>query len=105
MNKGVRIPLAKTKPYERIGFKAFPYIDVLQDLGFNALRIQVHDERSEVKVIGATRVYLVLEGIGSFTLNGEKHWAEEGDLFVVPGGETYKYDGKMTLFEFNVYNK
>ena len=53
-------------------------------------------------MVDATRSYLVLEGSGTFTLNGESSEVKQGDLFVIPDGGEYEYEGEMKLFEFNV---
>jgi gentisate 1,2-dioxygenase len=51
---------------------------------------------------GAVRAYLIVEGGGTFTINGKKEYAERYDLFVVSDGDVYEYEDEMKLFEFNI---
>ena len=53
-------------------------------------------------MVGATRSYLVIDGEGTFTLNGKPLKVREGDLVVIPSDGEYSYQGEMSLFEFNV---
>ena len=48
------------------------------------------------------RAYLVLEGTGTFTINGIEEIAEQYDFFLISDGDVYEYMGKMKLFELNV---
>ena len=49
-----------------------------------------------------TRTYYVIEGTGSFTVGADTHKVAEGDLFVIPPGGEYDYDGQMRLLEVNI---
>jgi gentisate 1,2-dioxygenase len=56
----------------------------------------------KARLKNATRGYLVIEGKGVFIINEERHDALPYDLFLILDGDTYEYEGKMKLFEFNV---
>lgn len=100
---GRKISLNDTIQFEREGFTGSVYIDGKNNEGFNALQIDVHGKHPKKQILkGTTRSYYVVEGIGTFTLNGEIHKVEQGDLFVVSSGSKYEYEGSMKLFEFNV---
>jgi mannose-6-phosphate isomerase-like protein (cupin superfamily) len=89
--------------FDREGFSGDIYIPKSQEMGFNALLIEVDGRHPKKRILkGNTRAYFVVRGQGSFTLDDKTHEAKAGDLFVVETGSTYEYDGKMQLFEFNV---
>lgn len=98
-----KISLNDTTKFEREGFSGNVYIDGSNSEGFNALQINVHGKHPKKRILkGNTRAYYVAEGTGTFTLNGEIHNIQQGDLFVIPAGSEYEYQGEMRLFEFNV---
>lgn len=91
-----------TRHFDRDGFSGDVYVEPDAGLGFSALHVDVNGAHPLKRMVNATRSYLVLKGQGTFTLNGETREVAEGDLFVIPDGGDYKYEGKMQLFEFNV---
>jgi gentisate 1,2-dioxygenase len=70
--------------------------------GFNALLVECLTRHYKTRLKNAVRVYLVLEGSGAFTVNDQTHKVEQYDMFVISDGDTYEYEGKMKLFEFNI---
>ena len=97
-----KISLKETKHFDRKGFSGDVYIDTNEGMGYNALVVDVHGRHYKTGIKGATRNYLVLEGKGTFTLDGETHQVKQGDLYIIPDGHNYEYEGEMKLFEFNV---
>lgn len=98
-----KISLNNTNKFEREGFSGYVYIDRSHNEGFSALQVDVHGKHLKKRILkGNTRAYYVAEGTGTFTLNGEIHNIQQGDLFVIPAGSDYEYQGEMRLFEFNV---
>jgi chemotaxis methyl-accepting protein methylase len=49
---------------------------------------------------GVTRIYYVLAGSGSFTIEGREHNIWPGVLVEVPPGLEYSYSGRMTMVAF-----
>ena len=97
-----RISLDKTEHFEREGFDGHHYVKPEDGLGYSAIFVDVHGEHPLKKMVGATRSYLVIDGEGTFTLNGKPLKVREGDLVVIPSDGEYSYQGEMSLFEFNV---
>lgn len=65
-------------------------------LGCGVFRVEtrhgrIRNERSD-------RLYLVLEGQGRFTVDGDGFDVAAGDVVLVPRGTTYDYEGGMRLF-------
>ena len=88
--------------FERDGFSGDVLVDTSQGSGYNALLLDVHGRHYRTGIKGATRNYFVVEGEGTFTLDGKVHQVEKGDLYVIPDGHDYEYGGHMKLFEFNI---
>jgi|SRR3989344_4995787 len=97
-----QISQSDTEHFDRDGFSGDVYVKPEDGLEFSALMVDVHGKHPLKRMINATRSYLVIKGNGSFTLNGKETEVKEGDLFVVPDGGEYRYQGTMKLFEFNV---
>ena len=49
---------------------------------------------------GVTRIYYVLAGSGSFTIDGQEHKVCAGALVEIPSGVEYAYSGRMTMLAF-----
>ena len=47
-------------------------------------------------------LYFVIDGSGTFIVDGETQEAEKGDLLIIEAGSVYQYEGSMQLFEFNI---
>lgn len=99
---GKKIALDSARHFERDGFSGDVYVEPDAGFGFSALHVDVHGRHPLKQMVDATRSYLILEGSGTFTLNGEKSEVKKGDLFVIPDGGEYEYEGQMELFELNV---
>ena len=67
-----------------------------------ALIVECITGHYRTKIKGASRMYLILEGSGTFTINGTKETAGQYDLFIISDGDVYEYEGAMKLFECNV---
>mgnify|MGYP002625526113 CR=1 FL=1 len=78
-------------------------MDLNERLGFNALNIDVHGEHPTKRMLEGTRSYYVAEGQGTFTLGDEVHHVQSGNLFVIPSGGVYSYEGVMTLLDITSF--
>ncbi|KKW10519.1 MAG: hypothetical protein UY49_C0020G0013 [Microgenomates group bacterium GW2011_GWC1_49_7] len=97
-----RIRLGEAVHFERDGFSGNIFVGTDQGSGYNALLVDVHGRHYRTGIKGATRNYLVVEGKGTFTLDGEVYQVQKDDLYVIPDGHDYEYEGEMKLFEFNI---
>lgn len=97
-----KIPFAETQHFDREGFSGDVYVKPEDGFGYSALNVDVHGSHLLTKMVDATRSYYVREGTGTFTLDGVASEVKEGDLFVIPNGGIYEYQGEMKLLEFNV---
>lgn len=88
--------------FVRSGFDGQILVDGSEQRGFSALLVDVHGEHPPKRMIDTTRTYLVLEGEGSFTLDGSRKTIQKGDFIIIPPGGEYQYEGEMQLFELNV---
>lgn len=98
----MKISLKDADHFEREGFTGDVYVATEAGRGFNALHVDCLTNHYKTLLKKAARAYLVLEGSGSFTINGERHAVEPYDFFLLGDGDVYEYEGKMRLFEFNV---
>lgn len=94
-----KISLSQTKHFDKDGFSGDIYVDAKD---YNALLVDVHGRHYKTGMKGATRNYLVIEGNGAFTIDGKTHQVKKGDLYIIPDGHNYEYEGEMKFFEFNV---
>jgi len=99
-----KVTVADTIPFERPGFQGFPQVELEDGLGFSALTIWVDGSHPRKRMLEGTRTYYVAspQPRGTFILGDEVHEVHEGDLFVVPEGGEYSYEGDMALFEVNI---
>ena len=98
----MKIPFAQTTFFVREGFNGNLYVEKKDAKGFNALLVHCLTRHYRTKLKDAMRMYLVLEGDGTFIVNGKAEEATKDDLFLISDGDTYEYEGKMKLFEFNI---
>lgn len=102
-NKGTfKISLNKLGSVDKGEFSVQYYVTKADDLPFSALMVDVKGRHYLTKMKDASRIYLVVEGSGSFILDGEETKAEKGDLFMIKDGHKYEYTGSMKLFEINI---
>lgn len=94
--------IAETEHFDREGFSGDVYVPGDARKGFNALRVEVRGKHPRKRMIDTTRVYFVVDGGGTFTINEESSKVEKHDLYIVEPGSEYEYSGNMTLFEFNI---
>ncbi len=97
-----KISLTDAFHFERDGFSGDVFVATDQGSGYNALLVDVHGRHYRTGIKGATRNYFVVEGEGKFTLDGEVYQVQKGDLYVIPDGHDYEYEGTMKLLEFNI---
>lgn len=97
-----KVTVDEAERFERPGFQGFIQVPTERGLGFSALTIWVNGEHPRKRIVEGTRTYYVVEGNGTFTLDDEVHTVGEGDLFVIPEGGEYNYEGEMALFEMNI---
>ena len=89
--------------FERNGFDGQILVDGSENRGFSTLIVQVHGEHPLKRMLeDTTRTYFVLEGSGSFTLDGQRQTVEKGQLIVIELGGKYQYEGEMSLLETNI---
>ncbi len=98
----MKISLDQTDVHDLGDFKASFYVKKEDGRGFNALLVDCVTRHYKTRLIGSTRGYLILDGVGTFTINGDVQQAKQHDLFLIGSGDEYRYEGKMRLFEFNV---
>jgi mannose-6-phosphate isomerase-like protein (cupin superfamily) len=98
----MKISHRDTRVDDRGDIKVNFYVEKSAGQGFTALIVDVMNGRYKTRLEGATRGYLVIEGSGRFTINGQDFTVEANDLFVINTGDEYEYTGHMKLFEFNV---
>lgn len=97
-----KISLDETEHFEREGFEGRHYVKADERLGFSFILVDLNGKHPLKRMVGATRSYFVIDGEGTFTLNGITSKAKEGDFYIIPDGAEYSYQGEMTLGEFNV---
>ncbi len=88
--------------FDRSDFNGRVYLKGEDGKGFNALLVECLTRHYKTKLKNAVRVYFVIEGNGTFTINNKKDTAIPYDLFIISDGDVYEYEGKMKMFEFNV---
>lgn len=98
----MKISLKDARFFDRKDFNGNLYIEKDDGKGFNALLVTCLTRHYKTRLIGASRLYLVLEGNGTFTIDDKKESAEPYDFFLISDGQAYEYEGAMKLFEFNV---
>jgi hypothetical protein len=98
----MKIPFMETEFFDREAFNGNVYVKKEDEKGFSALIVHCLSRHYKTKLLSASRMYLVLEGVGTFTVNDDVQSAEKDDLFVISEGDTYEYEGEMKLFEFNI---
>ena len=97
-----KVSIDETQCFDADGFAGQVYVDNKQNVGFNALLVTVNGRHPKKKMIDTVRNYYVIEGKGTFILDGISHKVKPGDLFIVGAGHEYEYSGNMKLFEFNI---
>lgn len=101
--RAIIVPLDEAQHFDREGFSGDIFVPKEAAIGFNALQVNVNGQHPRKRMLkGTTRSYYVVEGEGSFSLNGEVRNVDKGDFVVIPPGNEYEYQGTMTLFEFNI---
>ena len=59
--------------------------------------IEVNGDHEKVREKECTFFYLVLEGKGSFEIEGKTEKCRKGDLVAIPQKSVFKYSGKMKM--------
>ena len=98
----MKISLKQSRTHDLGAFAAHFYVEKKGGRDFNALLVDCVTRHYKTRMKGAARAYLVLEGNGTFVINGEREAAEAYDFFIISDGDVYEYEGEMKLFEFNV---
>lgn len=96
------ISFRDAEPFDRGSFGGFKFITAEEQLGFNAIQVEVDGQHGPTEMKKATRVYFIFDGSGEFTIDGKVHEVGDSTVIVIPPGSTYDYDGVMSMFEFNV---
>jgi hypothetical protein len=98
----MKISFSETTFFDREAFNGNLYVEKKDSKGFSALIVHCLTRHYKTKLKAATRMYLVLGGEGTFTINDEVQSAQKDDLFIISEGDIYEYEGEMKLFEFNI---
>jgi mannose-6-phosphate isomerase-like protein (cupin superfamily) len=69
------------------------------DLSMTWVQLSGHHRR--LRTEASTRIYVVLEGGGTITVDDEPHTVRSGDTVVIPRGTSYDLDGPMTYLVLN----
>lgn len=96
------IRLKDTDRLDRDDFYGQVYIPSEAKKGFNALLVTVDGRHLKKRIVDATRLYYVVKGSGTFTIDDGEQKVAENDLAVIQSGQTYGYQGNMTLLEVNI---
>jgi len=89
--------------FEKIGEKG--KIFNTQEFGHEAEFIVIEVEKGQetkIRENGCLFAYYILEGEGSFEIEGEAEECREGDLVFIPKGRVFRYFGKMKLLLVSV---
>jgi len=70
--------------------------DDFERLGCGVFRVE--ERHGLLKNIASDRIYLVLEGKGSFTVATNTFAVQAGDVVLVPRNTPYDYEGNLKLF-------
>ena len=68
-----KISLNETNFFDAGGFSGQEYITREMEAGFNAVLVNVTGRHPRKRMINTTRVYLVIEGTGTFVLDQASH--------------------------------
>jgi mannose-6-phosphate isomerase-like protein (cupin superfamily) len=98
----MKIPLEDAEVHDKGDFVASFYLRKKDNLGLNALLVDCKERHYRAKLHGATRTYIIVEGTGTFTIDGIVENAKPYDCFVIQSGQVYEYAGRMKLLEINV---
>ncbi len=93
--------LAEAKKVDQEGFTAFLYNEKSRIPAYNAVYVDVRGAHDKEYVKTSHRVYFVIEGTGTFTVDDETRDVQTGDVIAIPPKTPYSYEGKMKLFEIN----
>ncbi|MCB9815537.1 hypothetical protein H6785_03115 [Candidatus Nomurabacteria bacterium] len=86
----------------RDGYSYRRLVDHSKDVPFNFLKISVEDRHKARRVVAGIRNYFVVFGKGTFVVEDEMIEVGQGTLVTIWPKETYSYEGRMDLIEFNV---
>lgn len=93
----------ETTHFDKEWFSWDIYVNKDAKKWFTILRITVHGSHPLKKMIGdTTRTYYVESWMGEFTIDGIKHNAIPGNLFIIEPGHQYEYTWNMILMETNI---
>jgi mannose-6-phosphate isomerase-like protein (cupin superfamily) len=84
--------------FEKVGIcgKIFDTRELGSEVEFTIVETEKGHE-TKIKENGCIFAYYILEGNGSFEIEGETEECREGDLVFIPKGEAFRYFGKMKL--------
>lgn len=84
--------------FEKVGIKGkiFDTKPLSDKVEFSVIEVE---EGHETKIIEKDCIfsYFILEGSGSFEINGSSEECSKGDLVFVPNGVVFRYAGKMKM--------
>ena len=98
----MKISLEQTEVKDKGDFLARFYLTKEQSKDVSLVCVECRTRHYKTKMKGAKRMYLILEGSGSFIINDKREDAKPYDLFIISDGETYEYSGVMKMMEVNV---
>jgi len=97
----MHFPFSQTKKIEKEGFTAFLYNLKEDHPSFNTVYVDCHKSHEKVYVKASHRIYFVIEGEGTFTVDNETNQVKKNDVIVIEPTKEYSYKGEMKLFEVN----
>jgi len=83
------------------GFTAHLYNTKEQYPAISAVFVECTGGHEQVYVKKSHRLYFVIEGSGTFTINNETSPIKKNDVIVIEPMTPYSYEGQMKLFEVN----
>ena len=98
----MKISLKETEAFDLGAFKGNVYVHKDENRAFTSFFVDCLTKHHKVRLTGTTRVYFVMEGSGTFTINERTISAEKYDFFLIKDGDTYSYMGTMKLFSFSI---
>ncbi|MSU76122.1 cupin domain-containing protein [Patescibacteria group bacterium] len=89
------IKSSEVQPFERGVLSIRKLVDDHSSVSFAIVKIDGEDDTTVDT--GADTFDFVLEGSGTYTINGTVHEVTKGDLVYVPKGSSFSHSGQMTM--------
>jgi len=93
--------LSNAQKFPRDGFTAYVYNNKDQCSAMETVYVDCFKDHEKVYVKNCHRLYFVIEGAGTFTINDKTSQVKQNDVIIIEPMVPYSYQGKMKLFEVN----